>query len=74
MGGIVVYDITEPRKAHYVDYFINRGVVEGEAITGDLAPEGMTFVEAKNSPTQKPLVIIGNEISGSIAVWEISTK
>lgn len=74
MGGVVVYDITEPRKAHYIDYFFNRGVVEGETITGDLAPEGMAFVDAKNSPTQKPLVIIGNEISGSIAVWEISTK
>nr|WP_255721116.1 MULTISPECIES: choice-of-anchor I family protein [unclassified Photobacterium] len=74
MGGIVVYDITEPRKAHYVDYFINRGVGEGNDISGDLAPEGMTFVEAKNSPTQKPLVIIGNEISGSIAVWEISAQ
>ncbi|WP_318522406.1 choice-of-anchor I family protein [Photobacterium leiognathi] len=74
MGGVVVYDITEPSKAHYFDYFINRGLEEGKAITGDLAPEGMTFVSAENSATGKPLVIIGNEISGSVAVWEISAK
>ncbi len=47
MGGVVVYDITEPSKAHYVDYFLNRGLEEGKAITGDLAPEGMTFVSVQ---------------------------
>ena len=72
MGGIFVYDITDPYNAKYSTYVINRGLVEGADITGDLAPEGMKFVEAANSPTGKPLLIVGNEISGSVSVWEVS--
>ncbi len=74
MGGIFVYDITNPYETFYVDYFINRGLTEGADITGDLAPEGMKFVLAENSPTGEALLIIGNEISGSVAVWEIKAR
>ena len=74
MGGIMIYDITNPYDVQFEDYFYNRGVIEGAAITGDLAPEGMMFVPAEQSATNKPLLIIGNEISGSIAVWEISAN
>jgi hypothetical protein len=74
MGGIMVYDITNPYDVKFADYFFNRGVVEGADITGDLAPEGMAFVPAEQSATGKPLLIIGNEISGSIAVWQVALK
>jgi hypothetical protein len=74
MGGIFIYDITNPYKASFVDYFYNRGTSEGEDITGDLAPEGMKFVAAEDSPTGKPLLIVGNEISGSVAVWQVEPK
>ncbi|TMO68578.1 choice-of-anchor I family protein [Pseudoalteromonas aurantia] len=72
MGGIMMYDITNPYNVQFVDYFYNRGTLEGEDITGDLAPEGMVFVPAEQSATANPLLIVGNEISGSIAVWEIA--
>jgi len=74
MGGIMVYDITNPYDVQFEDYFYNRGVIEGADITGDLAPEGMVFVPAEQSATNKPLLIIGNEISGSIAVWQIAAN
>ena len=74
MGGIMVYDITNPFDVKYIDYFYNRGTTEGADITGDLAPEGMAFVPAEQSATGKALLIVGNEISGSIAVWEIALK
>ena len=74
MGGIMVYDITNPYDVQFEDYFYNRGVIEGADITGDLAPEGMVFVTAEQSATNEALLIVGNEISGSIAVWEITTK
>ncbi|EWH08156.1 transcriptional regulator, MerR family protein [Catenovulum agarivorans DS-2] len=72
MGGIFVYDITDPYNVSYSNYVINRGLVEDADITGDLAPEGMKFVDAANSPTGTPLLIVGNEISGSVSVWEVS--
>ena len=74
MGGIMVYDITNPYDVQFEDSFYNRGVIEGADITGDLAPEGMVFVTAEQSPTGEPLLIIGNEISGSIAVWQIAAN
>ena len=74
MGGIMVYDITNPYDVQFEDYFYNRGVIEGADITGDLAPEGMVFVPAEQSATGEPLLIIGNEISGSIAVWQIEAN
>ncbi len=72
MSGILVYNITNPYNVIFTDYFYNRGVDEGEEISGDLGPEGMTFINAQNSPTGKALLVIGNEISGSVAIWEIS--
>jgi hypothetical protein len=37
---------------------------------GDLGPEGIKFVPAAHSPTRKPLVIVGNEVSGTTTVYE----
>lgn len=71
MGGVMIYDITNPYSAQFVDYFYNRGTVEDADITGDLAPEGMKFIHADDSPTGMPLLVIGNEISGSVAIWEL---
>ena len=74
MGGIMVYDITNPYDVQFEDYFYNRGVIEGEEISGDLAPEGMRFIPATQSATGEALLVIGNEISGSVAVWQIAEK
>lgn len=74
MGAIMVFDITNPYDVKFQDYFYNRGLEPSADITGDLAPEGMTFVPAAQSATNEALLIVGNEISGSIAVWEIKTQ
>lgn len=74
MGGIIVFDITNPYDVKFQDYFYNRGLEPSADISGDLAPEGMTFVSAAQSATNEALLIVGNEISGSIAVWEITTQ
>jgi hypothetical protein len=71
MGGIFVYDITNPYDAKFVDYVINRDVTEGGDLIGDSAPEGIVFVTAQDSPSGVPLVIIGNEVSGTVAVWQV---
>lgn len=71
MGGIFAYDVSEPAKAEYLGYMINRGLDNGADLSGDLAPEGMIFIDAKQSPTGQPLLVVGNEVSGSVAVWQI---
>ena len=40
--------------------------------TGDLGPESVKFVSASNSPNGNPLLIIGNEVSGSVTVYQVT--
>jgi hypothetical protein len=71
MGGIFIYDITNPYDTRFVDYVINRDVTEGGDLMGDNGPEGMVFVNAADSPTGQALVIVGNEISGTVGIWQV---
>ena len=70
MGGIAMYDVTDPYGVQFIGYTNNRDF--DNIANGDLAPEGMAFVEAMDSPTGHPLVIVGNEISGTVAVYQIN--
>lgn len=77
MGGIFVYDITNPYDAFFVEYINNRDVTEGLEVgdaIGDLAPESLLFVAADESPTGGPALIVGNEVSGTVAVYSITQK
>ena len=77
MGGIFVYDITNPYDAFFVEYINNRDVTEGLEVgdaIGDLAPESLLFVAADESPTGAPALIVGNEVSGTVAVYSITQK
>jgi len=74
MGGIFVYDITNPHNTQFVDYVFNRDTTEGADLAGDLAPEGMAFVAAADSPTDNALLIVGNEVSGTVSVWQIAEQ
>ncbi|TPV52755.1 collagen-like protein [Aestuariibacter sp. GS-14] len=75
MGGIFIYDITNPYDAFFVDYINNRDVTEGLTVDdaiGDLAPESLLFVAAEDSVTGLPMLIAGNEVSGTVAVYGIT--
>ena len=75
MGGIFVYDITNPYDVQFADYVINRDLTEGLTTTdviGDLAPESLVFVPAEDSASGVPLLIVGNEVSGTVTVWQIT--
>ena len=39
---------------------------------GDLGPDGLAFIPAKASPNGKPLLVVGNEVSGSTAVFQLN--
>jgi hypothetical protein len=67
VGGIMVYDITNPAAPVYATYINPR-----TGVTGDRGPEGLIVVSAANSPNGKPLLIVGNETSGSTAVYQIN--
>jgi len=75
MGGVVVFDISNPYVPLYSQYINNRDLSLDPAVVGaaagDLGPEGMLFVPATSSPNGKPLVIVGNEVSGTTAIFRV---
>lgn len=73
-SGIMVYDITNPADVKYVSFITSRDFTAGAAAEpeGDVAPEGLKFVLAAKSPTGKPLLLAAHEVSGTIAVYEIT--
>ncbi len=78
MGGVLVYDITNPQAPVRVDYLNTRQDWMTEdpatvlASAGDLGPEGLVFIAAKDSPNGKPLLLVGNEVSGTTAVYQLN--
>ncbi|MBF7072025.1 collagen-like protein [Glaciecola sp. MH2013] len=75
MGGIFVYDITNPFDAFFADYVINRDLTEGSTAAngiGDLAPESLLFIDAADSATGEALVVVGNEVSGTVSVYQVT--
>lgn len=75
IGGIMVYDVTNPQNARFVQYVNSRDFAKDPqsdlAVVGDLGPEGLAFVSAADSPSGTPLLIVGNEVSGTTAIYRI---
>ncbi len=59
----LAFDVTNPLAPTYATAFQR---------TGDLNPEGMVVVEAADSPSGKPLLIVANEVSNTLTVFEIN--
>jgi hypothetical protein len=78
IGGVLVFDITNPAAPTRVDYLNTRDEWTTQpsaanlATTGDLGPEGLVFIPAAQSPNGRPLLVVGNEVSGTTAVMQLN--
>lgn len=78
MGGVMVWDITDPTAPEMVDYLNTRADWNTEdtesvlADAGDLGPEGLVFVSAEDSPNGEALLIVGHEVSGTTTVYQVN--
>jgi len=70
VGGVMVYDVTDPANVQFVDYANTRNV---SAYGGDNGPEGILYINNADSPNNTPYVIVANEISGTLTVFEVNT-
>lgn len=71
VGGVMVYNITNPNNVTFVDYKNSRST---SAYAGDHGPEGITYIKPENSPTGTGYVLVANEISGTITIFEVDTN
>ncbi len=68
-GGIMVYDISQPAEAKFIQYINPIDEETDDAL--DLAPEGLQFIPAVESPNGTPLLTVSNEVSGTVSVYQI---
>lgn len=64
-GGVLVYDVTDPAAPVFQSWANNRTYGAGP-VGPDSGPEGLAFVPGSGSPTGSPLLLVGNEISGTV--------
>lgn len=58
---VLVYDITNPMSPKFLQ------ILQHE---GDLAPEGLLVIPSENSPNGKDLLVVSNEDSGTITIYQ----
>lgn len=64
IGGVMMYNITDPNNVKFVDYLNLRDF--SEDIKGDVSPEGLAFVAGDD-----PKLIVGHEVSGTVTVLNV---
>jgi 2',3'-cyclic-nucleotide 2'-phosphodiesterase/3'-nucleotidase/5'-nucleotidase len=71
VGGVMVYDVSNPVNPQFVTY--KNPAIDGSTGAGatDVSPEGMVFVPAAQSPNGTPLLLVANELSGTTTVYEV---
>ncbi|AOZ94699.1 multifunctional 2',3'-cyclic-nucleotide 2'-phosphodiesterase/5'-nucleotidase/3'-nucleotidase [Paenibacillus crassostreae] len=70
IGGVMTYDVTDPSQPVFANYFNPRDFTKG--LETDTGPEGLEFIPASSSPTGLPLLLVANEVSGTIAVLQLN--
>ncbi len=68
VGGVIVYDVTDPSHPTFQSWTNNR-TFGGSEVGPDSGPEGVTVVPA--TITGPPLVLVGNEVSGTVTAFRV---
>ena len=70
VGGVMVYDITEPEQSSFVNYINSRDF--SQDIAGDDSPEGLSFIPAADSADGNAYLLASCEVSGTVAAYRLT--
>ncbi|REE86485.1 S-layer family protein [Paenibacillus taihuensis] len=76
ISGVMTYDVTDPTHPAFANYINTRDFTAqgtgGNPPQTDLGPEGIEFIPATASPTGLPLILVANEVGGTIAALQLN--
>jgi hypothetical protein len=70
IGGVFVFNIDNPISPKYVGYYNNRAFATNGP---DRGAEGIIYISAAESPNGNDLVILANEISSTLSIYQVNT-
>ncbi len=75
VGGVMVFNISDPTSPYFVDYLNNRDFTQdpttAEAL--DLGPEEIVFIRHNKSPNGQDMIVVSNEVSGTISFYNVNS-
>ena len=82
ISSIMAFDVTDPLSVKLLGEINTRSFDDAKLAAakkgtaaanadGDLGPEGLTFISKADSPSGKPLLLVGFEVSGTSRVFEL---
>ncbi|MBP1967784.1 choice-of-anchor I family protein [Paenibacillus aceris] len=74
VGGIMTYDVTDPANAKFINYTNSRVFTPKDNLNTDTGPEGIEFIPASISPNGNPLLLVANEVGGTVAVYQLNVQ
>jgi hypothetical protein len=70
IGGVMMFNVDNPNSPVFVGYANNRSTT----LSGpDLGAEGIIIIPASDSPNGKTLVILANEVSSTLSIYQVNT-
>ncbi|TWU27908.1 choice-of-anchor I family protein [Novipirellula artificiosorum] len=76
VGGIMIYDVTDPSLSSFVGYLNNRDFniepSDDLAGAGDLGVEDLEYIPSDQSPNGQALIVASNEVSGTVSIFALN--
>jgi hypothetical protein len=70
VGGVMTFNVNDPANPIYVGYYNNRTSAGNGP---DLGAEGIIRISADASPNGNEIVILANEVSSTLSIYQINT-